>query len=89
MCDKTLPLVTKMKIDENGKNSLTRYKGAVVKTDHSRLDMEVDLEFHKEKKHEREDVFNVRNKLCQEKFFIYTHQKKKHSHSQNVLCQIN
>ena len=30
VCDKILPLVTKMKIDENGKNSLTRYKGAVV-----------------------------------------------------------
>ena len=34
--------------------------------------MEVDLVFHKEKGHERENAFNVRNKTCQEKFFEYT-----------------
>ena len=34
--------------------------------------MEVDLVFHKEKKHERFSAFNVRNKLCQQKFHEYT-----------------
>ena len=72
VCDRILPLVSSMTIDETGQNSLTRYKGKIVKSDHSRLDLEVDLVFHKEKKHERPNAFNVRNKSCQKKFFEYT-----------------
>ena len=63
VCDKLLPLVTSMTIDETGQNSLTKYKGKIVKSDHSRLDMEVDLVFHKEKKHDQLNAFNVKNKL--------------------------
>ena len=74
VCDKLLPFVISMTIDETGQNSLTKYKGKIVKSDHSRLDMEVDLVFHKEKKHEQFNAFNVRNKLCQEKFSEYTSQ---------------
>ena len=72
VCDKILPLVTSMTIDEQGQHSLTKYKGGVVKTDHNRLDMEVDLVFHKREKHERLTVFNVKNNSCQKKFLKYT-----------------
>ena len=72
VCDKILPLVTSMTIDENGQHSLTRYKGGVVRTDHNRLDLEINLVFHKEEKHERQTVFNVKNKSCQQKFWEYT-----------------
>ena len=73
VCDKLLPLVSSMKIDELGQNSLTKYhKGNVVTTDHSRLDMEIELEFHKEKGHKCQNAFNVRNKLCQDKFLECT-----------------
>ena len=51
---------------------MTRYKGKTVKSDHNMLMLEIDREFHKEKKHDQPDAFNVRNKLCQEKFLEYT-----------------
>ena len=73
VCDKILPLVTAMTIDELGQNSLTKYKkNNVIKSDHCRLDLEVDLVFHKEKHHLAENAFNVRNKLCQKTFLEYT-----------------
>ena len=72
VCDKILPLITSMSIDESGSRSLTKYKGGVVKSDHRILELKVDLMFHKERKHERDHVFNVRNKLCQKKFFHFT-----------------
>ena len=73
VCDKILPLVTSMTIDELGQNSLTKYyRGKIVKTDHCRLDMEIDLVFHKEKEHVRLNAFNVRNKISQGKFHEYT-----------------
>ena len=72
VCDKLLPLVTHMTIDETGYNSLTRYKGTCVKSDHMKIEMEANLIFHKEEKHERLIVFNVKNKKCQQQFFEYT-----------------
>ena len=75
VCDKILPLITSMSIDESGSRSLTKYKGGVVKSDHRVLELNVDMMFHKEIKHERDHVFNVRNKICQNKFFT-SHQKK-------------
>ena len=72
VCDKMLPLVTSMKIDKHGLNSLTRYKGKVVKSDHMKVELEANLVFHKEKNHERITVFNVKNKKCQETFLNYT-----------------
>ena len=72
VCDKILPLVTSMSIDEAGSRSLTKYRGGMVKSDHRMLELKLDMIFHKEIKHEREHVFNVRNKLCQKKFFHFT-----------------
>ena len=68
VCDMILPLVTKMTIDSRGEMSLTRYKQKVVNSDHRMLKMEVNLTFHEEKKHDRLEVFNVRNKQCQKVF---------------------
>ena len=51
VCDKILPLVTSMTIDELGQSSLIKYKkNDIVQSDHCRLDLEVDLVFHKEQK---------------------------------------
>ena len=61
-----------MTIDKRGFNSLTKYKGGVVKSDHMKVEMEANLIFHKETKHERFTVFNVKNKQCQEKYLDYT-----------------
>ena len=33
------------------------------------LNLELDLNFHEENKHERTEVFNVRIKPCQNRFF--------------------
>ena len=49
-----------MTIDKRGFNSLTKYKGGVVKSDHMKVEMEANLIFHKETKHERFTVFNVK-----------------------------
>ena len=72
ICYKLLPLVTDMKIDENGGQTLTRYKGKVTKTDHCMLELNINIMVHKEKKHERQQVFNVKNKICQKKFTDFT-----------------
>ena len=45
-----------MTIDKSGLNSLIKYKGGIVRSDH----MEANLVFHKEQKHERLSVFNVK-----------------------------
>ena len=72
ICDKILPHVTKMKIDEKGENAWTRYKGGNVKTDHNILQLEVNLKFHDHKKHDRIEMFNLKNKTCQNIFKKYT-----------------
>ena len=66
-CDQILPLVSKMMIDENGMYALTKYrKNQIVKTDHNILKLELNLNFQNDKIIERVEVFNLRNKLCQE-----------------------
>ena len=73
VCEKILPLVTKMVIDEAGESALTRYRGGkVVKADHNMLKMEVNLTFHMDNRHERRELFNLRNKLCQKQFQEFT-----------------
>ena len=58
-----------MMIDENGIYALTKYrKNKIVKTDHNMLNLELNLNFQNDKIHERVEVFNLRNKLCQEDF---------------------
>ena len=61
-----------MEIDTKGEITLARYKGRIVKTDHRMLKLEVDLEFHDIKRHERSETFNVRNKLRQKDFCEFT-----------------
>ena len=68
VCDLILPLVSKMTIYSRGEIALSRYKNRVVNSDHRMLKLEVNLTFHKEKNHERVEVFNVRNKQCQKVF---------------------
>ena len=68
VCYQIKPLVTKMTIDEKGKNTLTRYKGKIVKSDHRVLKLKVNLVFHEEKKHYQIETFNLKNKECQAKF---------------------
>ena len=53
VCEKILPLVSRMTIDSNGELTMTRYKDKVVKSDHRILKLEIYLTFHKEKEHER------------------------------------
>ena len=72
VCDKILPFVSKMKIDEKGETALTKYNKSVVTTDHNMLTMEIDLTYHTEKEHERIEMFNLRNKNCQQIFKEYT-----------------
>ena len=57
-----------MTIDEKGENILTRYKGRVIKSDHRTLKLEMDLQFHIQKKHEQTEFFNLKNENCQAKF---------------------
>ena len=61
-----------MQIDSKGEITLARYKGRIVKTDHRMLKLEIDLEFHANKKHDRSVVFNVRNQECQKLFCEFT-----------------
>ena len=78
VCDKILPFITKMVIDERGENALTRYRGGkVVKADHHMLKLVLDLTMHETKIHERIEMFNTRNKLCLQKFKIFTNNTDK------------
>ena len=72
VCNQILPVVTKMKIDKNGETTLTRFRGKTGKSDHKMLKLEIDLNFHEPIKHERKEVFNVRNKVCQKVFYEFT-----------------
>ena len=72
VCDKILPHVTKMHIDEKGEHALTKYNRGIVKTDHNMLSMELNLSFRLKKEHERFELFNLQNKVCQQKFKEFT-----------------
>ena len=61
-----------MHIDEQGENAITKYKRNIVQTDHNMLSMELNLSYHTEKEHERFELFNLRNKVCQQKFKEFT-----------------
>ena len=71
VCNQILPLITKMTIDEKGDTTLTRYKGKVVKSDHRSLKLEVNLVFHEKSKQERTEIFNLKNKDCQSRFYQF------------------
>ena len=72
VCDRILPFVNWMVIDEKQENCLTNYctRNKMKKafdSDHFTLSMELSLQFHKSK-HERVEHFNFRNKECQDEF---------------------
>ena len=72
VCEKILPHVTRMVIDEKGLNALTKYRGGnPVKSDHNMLKLELNLTVHGEEKHIRIEMFNLRNKACQKLFKEY------------------
>ena len=94
VCDQILPLVSRMKVDEEGEFQITRYKGKTVKSDHNMLKLEINLEFHKETKHDNVEVFNVRNKTCQEAFCQFTSKDNRFSKcfsagDENINVQFN
>ena len=72
VCDSILLVVSKITIGSKGEVAMTRYKGRIVKTDHRMLKLEVNLTFHKEKHHDRIEVFNFRNKKCLNMFCEFT-----------------
>ena len=76
VCDQILPLFSRMTVDEEGQSQITRYKGKTVKSDHNMLKLEINLECHKETKHDNLEVFNVRNKTCQEAFCQFTSKRQ-------------
>ena len=54
VCEKILPLVSNMVIDEKGENALVRYKGGqIVKADHNMLKLELNINIHEKKDHNR------------------------------------
>ena len=71
-CDKILPYIKKMKIDERRENTLTNFgifktAGRVIETDHNPVYLEVNLEFSSIKP-ERIEVFQFKNKASQIEF---------------------
>ena len=73
VCERIFPFVTQMLIDEKGGNDIFRYRGDnVVKADHHMLKLKLDITIHAQNKHERIEMFNVRNKLCQREFKDFT-----------------
>ena len=72
VCDRILPFVNWMLIDEKQENSLTNYctrnkAKKAIDSDHFTLSMELGLKFHKNR-NKRVEHFNFRNKECQEEF---------------------
>ena len=79
--DKMLPFLKKMLIDEDREYCLSNFaqlkkNKRVIETDHNGLIMEFDLKVC-QRKPEREEMFNLRNKTCQEAFKEMTENNKK------------
>ena len=71
-CDKILPYITKMKVDESREYTLTNFSsvkkvGRVIKTDHNPVILEINLQFSKLKT-ERIEIFNFKNREGQQLF---------------------
>ena len=72
VCDRVLPYVTKMEIDENKKYVLTNYEparkgGKASDTDHATQIMDVNLTVMTEKP-ERRELFDFKNSEAQQNF---------------------
>ena len=76
VCEKILPFIKRMVIDEDQHYVLSNYskvkgKQTIKKSDHNPVLLELLLEYT-EKKPDRIETFNFRNKECQQKFFQST-----------------
>jgi hypothetical protein len=75
-CNKILPFITRMKIDERREKTLSNFSavktvGRVIETDHNPLYLELKLEFSPAKP-ERIEIFQFKNKASQAEFFRIT-----------------
>ena len=81
ICDKILPFLKRMVIDEQRLHVLTNFNpirqgGRPIESDHNTEILELDLKFDK-KKPERREVFNFKNEECQQAFFKITSETSK------------
>ena len=81
VCDRILPHVTKMHIDEDGVHQLTNFygirnKSKVTETDHATLELHLDLEFQMSKPC-RNEFFNFKNPEGIKKYTDFTNNSKK------------
>ena len=78
--DKVRPFLRKMKIDEEKEMTLInlaqiKKNKKMIETDHNAMILELDLEIEN-KKTKREELFNLKNKVCQKAFFVETESNK-------------
>ena len=78
--ERMLPYLTKMIVDEERNYTLSNFaqkkkNGKVIETDHNALIMEMNIEVN-QKKPERVEIFNLKNKQCQEAFKEETEQNR-------------
>ena len=76
VCNKMLPFIKKMIIDEPRVHVLTNFnpiktKGRSIETDHNTEILELELCYQK-RRQERKEIFNFKNQECQEVFFNIT-----------------
>ena len=81
VCDKVLPLVEKMIVDEARQHVLTNFNpirtgGKSVESDHNTEILKLNMQYQGGKK-ERVEIFNFKNPECQENFLFLTSQTKK------------
>ena len=72
VCDKVLPLVSSMHVDEKGEHQLANFygknhNGKVTHTDHAQVELQINLKFEVHKPL-RIEVFNFKNLECQKYF---------------------
>ena len=84
VCDRVLPYVTKMVIDDKKKYILTNYQatkatGKAINSDHYTQYMDLQLEYKSEKP-ERLEIFDFKNKEAQEQFKILTTNTEEFTH---------
>ena len=81
VCDKMLKHVTKMDIDEQRTDVLTKYAGRsgnpkLVPSDHNLLVSHFNIEYKKELISSRVEIFDFKNSECQKKFLVETSKNK-------------
>lgn len=81
VCDKILPFIKSMVIDEQRAHVLTNFhpsklRGKAIESDHNTEIMELELCYQK-RKQERTELFNFKNEECQKAFFNLTSETTK------------